>query len=172
MKKAEKAAEEQGTDQNVEAIEAKCCPHPKWMPIAWKEKGISEIKGPKTNPRVMEYHEASGFTWARGNPATLDDSRSIDAWCSSFVTWVLMKAGYSKDKLAKQPFRARMWHDSWANGINISEPIYGCLGVQQNHVGFIVGYKKGDNNTLAMLGGNQNDTVKVSFYSKSKFKGF
>ncbi|WP_157779855.1 TIGR02594 family protein [Celeribacter ethanolicus] len=174
-KEANLTAEQQGSEQNAEQVEAACCPPPRWMPIAWNELGVSEIAGPETNPRVMEYHEASGFTWARaqnGETPRLDDSRSIDAWCSSFVTWVLKQAGYAKNKLADDPFRARMWHDSWPHGVNTGRPIYGCLGVQKSHVGFIVGHKEGDPNTLAMLGGNQSNTVKVSYYHKSKFKGF
>ena len=122
---AAEAADEKGSEQSPEETIAKCCPPPTWMPIAWRELGISEIQGPETNPRVMEYHAASGFTWKRGTPATLDDSRSIDAWCSSFVTWVMIESGYPKNKLANESFRARMWHDDWNNGINIGDPIYG-----------------------------------------------
>lgn len=171
------AAEETGGEGDVEQSTSPCCPPPHWMPIAWGELGVAETPGNATTPRVMEYHRASGFTWEReSSPGSgdmmINDSRSVDAWCSSFVTWTLMQAGYTRADLATNPFRAREYNNRWANGTNCGDPIYGCLGVQQNHVGFIVGHHPDNPNKLAMLGGNQGNQVKVSYYMKSAFLGF
>ena len=56
---------------------------PRWITIARQEISIKEIKGSSHNPRVVEYHETTGKF---GNDET--------AWCSSFVNWVMIKAGY------------------------------------------------------------------------------
>ena len=170
-------AEQNGNAGDVERDTAECCPPPRWMPIAKGEIGVRETSGVATTPRVMEYHEASGFTWRResrpgAGDLRVDDSRTVDAWCASFVTWTMRQAGYARSDLATDPFRAREWHDRWPKGRNVGRPIYGAIGVQQTHVGFIVGHKPGDPDMLAMLGGNQGNSVKISWYRKSSFKGF
>ena len=134
---------------------------PNWITFAEAEKGIAEIEGPTHSPRVLEY-----FTTTSWNPQN-DET----AWCSAFVNWVMIKAGYAGTNSAQ----ATSWAD-W--GKKLDEPAYGSIGVidwdgsgpgWQGHVGFVVG-KNG--NFVQMLGGNQGDSVKVSGYNKTKFIAF
>ena len=64
----------------------------KWMAIAWAEIGQAEIKtAGKHNPRIIEYH-ASTFGKYKNDE---------EAWCSSFVNWVIRKAGIKGDLYLK-----------------------------------------------------------------------
>jgi uncharacterized protein (TIGR02594 family) len=125
---------------------------PRWITIAEGEVGTSEIVGSQHNPRVVEYHSTTGG-W--GNDEV--------AWCSSFVNWVMKKAGHKPTGSAQ----AISW-SRW--GKKLDRPAYGAIAVfsyggGKGHVGFIVG-KKGDK--LLILGGNQSNTVKVSSFGKSQ----
>ena len=128
-----------------------------WIAIAKKELGVLEIKGNIHNPRIIEYHSTTG--------KFKDDET---AWCSSFVNWVMTQAGIKGTNSAA----ARSWKD-W--GQKLDKPAYGCIGVHikpngYGHVGFIVG--KTENGYLVSLGGNQNDSVKHTAYSKNFFQYF
>ena len=128
-----------------------------WIAIAKKELGVLEIKGNIHNPRIIEYHSTTG--------KFKDDET---AWCSSFVNWVMTQAGIKGTNSAA----ARSWKD-W--GQKLDKPAYGCIGVHikpngYGHVGFIVG--KTENGYLVSLGGNQNDSVKHTAYSKNFFQDF
>jgi lysozyme family protein len=55
-----------------------------WMDIAVAELGVHEDSLPgHHNTRILEYHQCTALK------ATTDET----AWCSSFVNWVLSKAG-------------------------------------------------------------------------------
>jgi len=125
---------------------------PQWIAIAEAEIGVKEIVGSQHNPRVVEYHSTTG-KW--GNDEV--------AWCSSFVNWVMIKAGHKPTGSAQAI--------SWAKwGKKLDKPAYGAIAVfsyggGKGHVGFIVG-KKGDK--LLILGGNQSNQVKVSSFGTSQ----
>lgn len=117
---------------------------PEWMKIAKLELGVEEIPGSVDNPRVVKYHAAAGGQMPDEIP-----------WCSSFVNWVMKKAGYdhTKSKAAK----------SWAGyGTELKEPRYGCIMVFKrtggHHVGFYVGP---GSYGPKILGGNQKDKVSI-----------
>jgi uncharacterized protein (TIGR02594 family) len=125
-----------------------------WMDIANKEIGVTEVKGLKHNPRVVEYHDATGLS-------ANDDETS---WCAAFASWVLLKAGYKSPKTA--------WARDFQNyGTKLDKPKYGCLmGFERNGPGgdsHIAFYVKDDAKYYYVLGGNQDNQVCIKGYPKS-----
>lgn len=88
--------------------------------------------------------------------------------CAGFVAFCLKKGGKPILKPAVVG-RALAWLDY---GTKISKPAYGCIAVKSRngggHVGFVVGKTPGGH--LLILGGNQDDQVKVSPYNPSVFE--
>lgn len=133
-----------------------------WMKTAFAEVGQSEISGVEANPRILEYFKASRF-WGT------DDSGGANAWCGSFVAWVIKKHGYEPVKSA---YRAKEW---MTFGKQIDGPIHGAIGIKSRkgggHVAFVVG-KSVDGKYLYMLGGNQGNKVSVTKYLASVWDTF
>ena len=77
---------------------------PKWYQFATAELSQQEIPGPKHNPRIVSYHQATGLN-------AQDDET---AWCGALVAWCLRRAGirYNKEPSAL----ARSWL-SWGRSI-------------------------------------------------------
>lgn len=133
-----------------------------WMQVAEAEISQKEVTGAKANPRIHEYFKSSKF-WGK------DDSGGDNAWCASFVSWVMTEKGYTPPNAA---FRAKTWADF---GKKLSQPVYGAIGVKSRkgggHVAFVVG-KSSDSKHLFMLGGNQGDEVNISRYSRDVWDTF
>lgn len=131
---------------------------PKWYHLAWGERGVKEFAGNAENPRIVEYQAATTF------PAADDEI----AWCSSFVNWCMKQAGVPRTKSAA----ARSWLE-W--GKKIDQPVRGCVVVfkrgdpPSGHVALYVG-REGDD--LLVLGGNQDNQVKISRYAANRVLGF
>lgn len=129
---------------------------PPWMSIAQGEVGTKEIVGAKHNPKVIEYHSTTG--------KFKDDETP---WCSSFVNWVMKKAG--------KPITGNAMAMSWAKyGKKLDKPALGSIvvfsyGGGKGHVGFVVG-KQGSK--LQVLGGNQSNMVKVSSFGTSQVAAY
>lgn len=135
---------------------------PNWISIAEGEKGVKENTSKKKHdPRVMEYHAS-----VKGNINT-DET----PWCSSFVNWVMNKAGKGGTNSAMAI--------SWKKyGKKLDRPAYGSIAVidwdgpgpgWKGHVGFVVG-KKGNN--ILLLGGNQANAVNIKTFSTSKIVAY
>lgn len=130
-----------------------------WMQIARSQLGVREYSGSSNNPKIVEYHRT---TIGRANDSV--------AWCSSFVNWVMKKAGHRGTNAAN----ARSWLN-W--GRRLSRPVPGCIVVfwrssprsWKGHVGFYVG-TSGSN--VKVLGGNQGNAVTISNYPKSRVLGY
>jgi uncharacterized protein (TIGR02594 family) len=136
-----------------------------WIDTAQAEVGQKEVPGAKSNSRIMDYHRASGFRYG-----TQDDSGEINAWCGSFVTWVMMQHGYNPPSAS---FRAASWKSF---GHALKQPVFGAIGIKQrkgggNHVAFLVGQSR-DGKHYFMLGGNQRDEVNVTRYAASAWNAF
>ena len=108
----------------------------------------------------MEYHATTGITNNDETP-----------WCSSFVNWVMLKAGQGGTKSAM----AISWRKY---GKKVSKPAYGAIAVidwdgpgpgWKGHVGFVVG-KQGDK--LLILGGNQSNAVNIKRFGTSKIVAY
>jgi uncharacterized protein (TIGR02594 family) len=117
---------------------------PPWMPIAAQELGVSEILGPRNNPRIGMYHAST----------TLGEEPDEVAWCSSFVNWTVEQSGYEGTNSAA----ARSW-DTWGRetviryGAVITVPRKGGSG---RHVTLCAGWTE---THFFGLGGNQSDKV-------------
>jgi uncharacterized protein (TIGR02594 family) len=131
-----------------------------WMEFALREYGIRGISSKGRTVNVVAYLKATGV------------GRSSDetAWCSAFVNWCMLMAGFPGSGLAN----ARSWLN-WG-GVALDFPVYGSVVVlwRENrngplgHVGFFV-KMQGDN--LLLLGGNQGNSVSIRPYSKERVIG-
>ena len=126
-----------------------------WMAIAEKELGVTETNNPK---RVIEYHQAT----------SLKAQDTATAWCSSWVCWVLEKAGYKTTNSA--------WARDWLKYGEIADKQRGCIMVFErgsvggsSHVAFYTG--KETSTGYLVLGGNQGDSVCIKEYSKKDLLG-
>lgn len=147
-------AKDDGTDPHAAADG-----DPKWYAIAYAERGQRETDGPGDNPRILEYQKACSY-----------NAHDEDVpWCSSFANWVMQQAGIKGSGEAS----ARSWL-SW--GQKLETPRRGCIVVLKRpgsptngHVTFYVGEENG---RLKLLGGNQENQVKISLYDKSRLLGY
>lgn len=133
-----------------------------WMTIAMAEMGQTEVPGPEANARILAYFKAAGF-WGT------DDSGGENAWCGSFVAWVMQQSGFTP---VAQAYRAKEWRHF---GRQIAQPVYGAIGIKSRqgggHVAFVVG-TSADGKSLYMLGGNQRDSVNIARYSRDVWDSF
>lgn len=137
-----------------------------WMKIAEAEKGVSQMAGNEHNPRILDYLRTT----------TVDKSaasRDETSWCSAFVNWCLVQAGYETTQSAL----ARSWL-GW--GQEIKTPGRGCIVVLRRekifgHVGFFL---EATGTHLKLLGGNQTNPetgrseVCEKFFPKADVMGY
>lgn len=130
---------------------------PLYYEIARKEIGVKEISGKSHNPRIIEYHTATALK------ATEDEV----SWCSAFANWCLLKAGVKgTNNAAARSFL------KWGKSVK-EDPKEGDICIfwrgspesWQGHVGF---YVREDLINIYVLGGNQNNSVCVQAYPKSR----
>ncbi|GAB2844861.1 hypothetical protein GCM10027277_11040 [Pseudoduganella ginsengisoli] len=93
-------------------------------------------------------------------------------WCASFVNYCLMSAHAPFERSASSQFP--VWSKKF---IKIDEPVYGALMVMRNyvkktgqsngtgHVTFV--YGQSENGSIAGLGGNQGNSIKISEYQRT-----
>lgn len=127
---------------------------------ALSQYGEKEIVGKENNKTIVDYAKEAGFNWV-GDDET--------PWCSIFMNWVAMKAGYEYTGKAN----ARSWLKA---GIERDNPKMGYIVVfkrgnstWQGHVGIFI---REDNGFVYCLGGNQSNQVKISAYKKSDVLGY
>ncbi|HEX9936946.1 MAG TPA: TIGR02594 family protein [Longimicrobium sp.] len=132
---------------------------PAWYSVAWGERGQKEHSGPGDNPRILQYQTACSYN------ACDEDV----PWCSSFANWVMKQAGIKGSGEAS----ARSWA-RW--GQKLDQPRRGAIVVltrpgspTNGHVAFYVGE---EGNRVKLLGGNQENQVKISYYDKSRVLGY
>ena len=123
--------------------------------IALKEYGTWEWKGKDHNPQVLKYSKDIGLKWVK------DDET---AWCSIFVNWCLKKAG----KPITGEVRARSFLQY---GTSTKKPEVGDIVVfwresKAGVLGHVAFYISETPNFIYCLGGNQNQQVNISKYSK------
>jgi uncharacterized protein (TIGR02594 family) len=131
-----------------------------WMEFALREYGIREISARGRTVNVEAYLRATGV------------GRSSDEtpWCSAFVNWCMLMAGFPGTSQAN----ARSWL-KWG-GVSLAFPIYGSVVVlwrnhvasSLGHVGFFI---KLQEDHLLLLGGNQRDAVSIQAYPKERVLG-
>ena len=126
--------------------------------IALGEVGTKEILGADDNPEVLKYFNYIGFDGKKLKDET--------AWCSAFVNWVCKKC----DLDYSHKLNARSWLKV---GVKTENPEKGDVVVfwrekkdsWKGHVGFFI---KETESFIYVLGGNQNNQVKISAYPKSR----
>lgn len=125
---------------------------------ALSQYGVKETIGSKDHPQIINYFNTLGFDGAKLHDET--------AWCSAFANWVAKTVGYEHSgKLT-----ARSW---LAVGESTSTPEVGDVVVfwrespssWKGHVGFFV---KQTNRYVYVLGGNQNNSVCIKAYLKTR----
>lgn len=130
------------------------------LKTALSQYGVKEIVGEEDNKTIVDYAHESGFKW-------IDDDET--PWCSVFMNWVAMKAGYERTNKAN----ARSW-------LNVGET------VENPQTGDIVVFKRGNNgwsghvgiyinehnSHVFVLGGNQSNSVNITPYSKMSLLGY
>jgi|SRR5210317_384152 len=124
---------------------------------AMSQYGIKEIVGRQHNPEVLKYFSEIGHSWV-----TNDET----AWCSAFANWVCKMTG--KERSGK--LTARSW---LTVGVQVDKPALGDIVVLwrespsswKGHVGFFI---RETQNWIYILGGNQQNQVKITAYPKNR----
>lgn len=133
-----------------------------WMTAALAELGQSEISGPKSNERILDYREMAGIR--------IGGDDGVVPWCAIFVNAMLAKAGVKTSGSAM----ARSFASS-ANFERLTAPMVGCITVISSSRGPASGhvfFYTGENGIMFQaLGGNQNDSVNISMFQKKKLVG-
>ncbi len=131
-----------------------------WIEYARTKIGTREIPGEKDNPYIL-----SCLARVIHDPVIHDEI----AWCSAFINDCMEGSGIHGTGLAN----ARSWLE-W--GIELTEPTFGCVAIYSRppnplhgHVHFYMFDCELEN---CGLGGNQNNSVDLSFYSKSRVLGY
>lgn len=135
-----------------------------WYGKAKGELGVSEVKGKlHNNSRILDYHRSTTLS---KKLASTDET----PWCSSFVNWCVEGSGLKGTDSAM----ARSWL-KW--GAKLETPQEGCIvvfarpsaGPNSGHVAFFV---KETAERIRVLGGNQSNQVKESYYGKDDLLGY
>ena len=136
----------------------------KWLEIAKKEIGVKESAGNNdNNKRILEYLKTCSSQYKTDEIP----------WCAAFLKWCFKKSGLSTFKLTAA---ARSFSQS-SSLIKLKEPYFGSIVVFKynnnirwsGHVGILIDII---NNNLKILGGNQSDQVKYSYFSLDKVYGY
>lgn len=119
-----------------------------------------KIQEKHNNIEVTKYFSATNMILKRSDGSDLSNDNT--PWCSAFVNWCLLKAGY----LGTRNAAAISWDQSkW--GDVLDEPRYGAIAVIKqgggHHVGFYVSTVKiKESSRIVMLGGNQGHPGRVN----------
>nr|DAN07191.1 MAG TPA: Tail associated lysozyme [Caudoviricetes sp.] len=132
---------------------------PPWIVLAEQYIGTREIRGPRHEPKILQW-------WRKIRRGGIQDDET--PWCSAFVGAMFEDAGITSTRFES----ARSW-ETW--GRALSRPTYGCVVTFTRaggggHVGFIIGQDVQGN--LLVLGGNQNNEVRVSAFSPARVTAY
>ena len=131
--------------------------------VALTQYGVTEIRGIKHNPKIVNYSKESGFN------GVIDDETS---WCSVFMNWCALKAGMERSKA----LTARSWLKI---GEKVTTPKTGDIVVfwrespssWKGHVGIFINYTE-NGKYIRCLGGNQSNKVCIAKYPVKELLGF
>lgn len=130
----------------------------KHIDIAKSLIGITEIKGSKHNPEIVQF-------WKDIKRGGIKDDET--PWCAAFVGACLERAGIQSSR-----FESAKSYLNW--GEKLDKPAYGCVvvftRVGGGHVGFVVG--EDAKGYLQVLGGNQSDQVNIRSFPKDRVSGY
>lgn len=127
---------------------------PAWLIEAEKHIGLREIKGPKHEPKILQWWKAIKRGGIKSDEVP---------WCSAFVGAMLEAVGIESSR-----YESARSYLTW--GRPVKAPVLGCIVVFSRagggHVGFVVGRTVGGD--LLVLGGNQNDAVSVALFPRNR----
>ena len=128
---------------------------------ALNEYGTMEIPGNTDNPDILKYFHEIGHEWVEHDELS---------WCSAFVNWVAKTSGYEYSG----ELNARSWLGVGEVVLDFELGDVAILWREsptswKGHVGFPI-RRDGDN--LWLLGGNQNNMVRISAYPYSRLLGY
>lgn len=129
---------------------------------ALMELGVKEISGSAHNPRILEYHQTTSIK------ASSDEV----PWCSSFLNWVLLQAGFKGTGSAA----ARSWL-SFGREARPEEMVGSIIVLDRptpdNKLSAHAGILWHDSAAgYVVLGGNQRDAVNFTTFKKIGLLGF
>lgn len=133
-----------------------------WLKAALEELGQSEVTGPKSNPRILEYRKFAGLAIGGDDGAV--------PWCAIFVNAMLAKAGVKGSGSAMARSFASSPHFE-----RLDRPMAGCITVISSNRGPASGhvffYTAENGICFQALGGNQDDSVSIAMFQKAKLVG-
>jgi uncharacterized protein (TIGR02594 family) len=131
------------------------------LKTAMHEYGVSETNEKTNNPIILQYFKEAGHSWIETEET---------AWCSAFMISMAKRACLThSDKLTAR---------SWLNfGTEVEIPNLGDVVIfwRENRLGWKghVGiYINQIGNNINVLGGNQNNSVCIKPYIKSRLLGY
>lgn len=136
-----------------------------WMDTARRLIGTREIAGRAHNAEILSWPRRIGTRWPSLNWAVAIFTGDEVPWCGLFVAHCLAENGIAPDPSYPS---ALAWAD-W--GQKLHGPVPGAICVKTRNGGGHVAFVEGrtQNGRLAILGGNQGNTVKVSPYARDAF---
>lgn len=124
---------------------------PQYLDIAKRDIGLKEIAGAKHHPRILLAFETIGHKWLNTDE---------HAWCAAIMGLWMHESGLP---FPKNAFRALSWLE-WGEPCGCE---YGAVAVMTRkgggHVG-IVDAVSPDRKFVRVLGGNQDNMVKVAWF--------
>jgi len=134
----------------------------KILHIAARELGVREIKGREDNEEILKYFYEMGLSGKQLKDET--------AWCSAFINYVAIQSGAENTGA----LNARSW-------LKVGTPVFDpkpgdiCILWRESrdswkgHVGI---FMEENRHTICLLGGNQSNRVKTSWYPKRRLLGY
>ncbi len=129
-----------------------------WFSVAGYFKGLSEVRGSVTNPKIAEMFRISG------HPEIKDDETP---WCAAFVGACLRLSGYrSSGSLGARSY------EHFGQDLN-GAPQRGCIvvftrGDPSAAAGHVAFFDSENGDRVKVLGGNQGDAVTVASFPRSR----
>jgi uncharacterized protein (TIGR02594 family) len=127
---------------------------------ARKDLGLSEVSGPKSNPRIQQAIRLAA-KWLNG-----DDS--VTAWCGCIRGLWGIETGTG---IPREHFRAINWLN-WGEAVDLKDAEQGDTVVigrpGGNHVALFV---RQEGNRVFLLGGNQGNSTTISPFAAALVKG-
>ena len=118
----------------------------------------------RLTPRLVLLAKQYTGLHERKNRVALKQAIGVDPaktpWCAAFLNKMLAKQGI-KGTNSNQASSFLRW------GKRTSAPKKGDIAVMRGHVGIFMGYSK-DGKSVLVLGGNQNNSVKVTAYPRKR----
>lgn len=131
---------------------------PAYLTLARKDIGQRETLGPNDSPFIRAMLKRLGLSWLLGQP-----------WCGNIMADWMQRSGFP---VPPKAYRAL----SWATyGLACPGPRHGAIAVLPRkgggHVGIVTGVTSNGSH-VRLLGGNQDDAVKESWFLATRITAY